>query len=141
MKENMKDIETKLHMDVIESLLRKHGPLKNSLIIVDDVERWCVDNGIIPEHEYRPFRVAKCLYSPVENKHIILIARIITRDMVAGANPVVSMRLGIDNANKLDNDSLFIKHTILHEIGHTKGLSEEDSDLFAFKELNNSGET
>jgi hypothetical protein len=138
---NMNDIETTDHKDVIETLMKTHGLSMHSFLIVDDVEQWCVDNEIIPEREYRPFRVAKCLYSSVKDRYLILMARIITSDMMAGTNPVVSMRLGDKYADKLTNHKLFIKHTILHEIGHTKGLSEEESDLFAFNEINKDGET
>jgi predicted Zn-dependent protease with MMP-like domain len=61
--------------------------------------------------------------------------------MMASTNPVVSMRLGSEYTDKLTSHDLFIKHTILHEIGHTKGLSEEESDSFAFNEINKEGET
>ena len=137
----MNDIDTNLYMGEIETLLKKHGMPRDSLLIVDDVERWCVDKGIIQEREYRPFRVAKCLYSSVEDKHIILMAKIITADMMASTNPVVLMRLGSEYADKLYSHDLFIKHTVLHGIGHTRGLSEEESDSFAFNEINKNGET
>jgi hypothetical protein len=133
----MKDLEASLYTDEIVTLLEKHGLKKTSFLIVDDVEQWCVDNGIILECYYRPFRIAKCLYSSEKGKHLILMSRIITSDMIESAIPVVSMRLGCEYANKLYSHNLFIKHTILHEIGHTKGLSEEESDTFAFNEINN----
>ncbi len=119
-------------MGIIHSLLKKHGLSEDSFLLVDDVELWCVDNGIVPEQEYRPFRVAKCLYSSEKNKYLILMAKVITTDMVAGTNPVVAMRLGAEYAKKLEEPHLFVEHTILHEIGHTKGLSEEECDRFAF---------
>ncbi|HJZ05373.1 MAG TPA: hypothetical protein VJ327_05940 [Patescibacteria group bacterium] len=137
----MKDIETRAYKDVIEPLLQKHGLSKDSFMIVDDVEKWCLDHGIIKELEYRPFRVAKCLYSSSENKYLILMAQLITADMMTSTNPVVAMRLGTEYADKLYDPNLFIRHTVLHEIGHTKGLSEEDSDSFAFNEMSNYGET
>ncbi len=133
----MNDIETSLHMGVIQSVLTKYGLSGDSFLLVDDVERWCVDNGIVPEREYRPFRVAKCLYSSEKNKYLILMAKIITGDMVASTNPLVAMRLGAEYAGKLEDPELFVAHTVLHEIGHTKGLSEEECDKFAFNDLSN----
>jgi hypothetical protein len=71
----------------------------------------------------------------------VTIAKTITDDMIASTNPIVAMRLGEKYADKLISHDFFIKHTILHEIGHTKGLSEEESDSFAFNEINKVGET
>ena len=131
----MAEITTESYRSIIECLMKENGIPPDSLMIVDDVEQWCVDQGIIKRSEYYPFRAAKCLYSKALDRFMILVSRCITDGMKASIKGCVFMKFGDQYRKVLDNDLKFLQHLVLHEIAHTKGLSEEECDRWAFDKL------
>ena len=131
----MEGIQTENFRPTLISMLHDFGLPDDTLLFVDDVERWCADNGIIKQDEYRPFRISKCLYSSDLNKYLIVFSKHITDDMISSSKGVIMDHLGYSYLAKINDKYKFLCHTMLHEIGHTKNLSEADSDTFAFEQL------
>jgi len=128
------DIDVFAQTDDIAAILSQHGLPPETLVLVDNIQSWCQEQGI---DEPNPFRAAKTLFLSGPPHALILLPKVISRDMVESVTGAVMFHdfEVIPRLNQNDRD--FLRHLVLHEIAHilSRDRGESECDVWASKEL------
>ena len=128
-------IDVVAHSEEINRLLVRYELQVGTVELVENIQSWCRDHG---EEESNPFRAGKTFHGPPPH---ILLAKVITPVMVAAVTGGMLVRPGLrsffQKTLELSGDGIrFLRHLVLHEIGHATGIRDEDEcDAWAFGEL------
>ncbi len=127
----MGPIEIEKYRSRINKLLFNYGFKPDDLIPVEDVQEWCTKRDI---EEKNPFRTANCVKETQSGQYKIIICKKITCDQISSIEGAMICREHRSKFSQLTSDWLFLKHLLLHEIAHSKGMGENDADIWAFSE-------
>lgn len=132
------DIDVVAQADDLAAIMSQHGLDAANLLLVDNIQSWCKAQGI---DEPNPCRAGKTLYRSSPPHALILLPKVITRDM---AESVISSLMFRDYAlarRLSENNQGFLRHLLLHEICHAlhRDRGEAECDAWAANELKNLG--
>ena len=123
------------HIGQLRDLMRQYGLTQSKLVLVDDVAKWVKEHKIT---ETNPFRAAVAVRRTASQIRDIVVLKEIPADEVESIKSAMKFRGFYGQTERLNDEWLFIKHLVLHEIAHCKDISDEkNADQWAFDNLNN----
>ena len=119
----------------IELLVNSFGAYVKQVLIVPNIQSWCLANGV---EESSLNRTGKCLQDDKTGKHLILLKREISESQKESIISAMELR-GTNNEEiaQLCSPKAFVMHLVLHECAHAlyDDFSELECDEWAFKRL------
>ncbi len=126
----MNAINTESYKDGIEKVLLEYEFSLEDIRFVDVIE-----------DESNPFRIARVERIERTDNFRILLLKSIPYDTVCSVKDVIKHHGLTDNVKHLEDEWLFLKHTLLHEICHIvyrhkfKVMIEKECDRWAFEKM------
>ena len=128
------DIDTADYLEELRTLASRYDLPIEAMEAVPSIQGWCQERNV-PEES--PFRTARLLRNDNTGCYLILLARLITVDMVSSVTGAMLLRGFASEVELLSDARAFLWHLLLHEIAHglDEARSEADCDRWAFEQL------
>ena len=128
------DIDTADYLEELRTLASRYDLPIEAMEAVPSIQGWCQKRNA-PEES--PFRTARLLRNDNTGCYLILLARLITADMVSSVTGAMLLRGFASEVELLSDARAFLWHLLLHEIAHglDEARSEADCDRWAFEQL------
>lgn len=126
-------INVEKYKGFLEGVIKEHGFNDSCLYIVPSIQEWARKNNI---EENNPDRAAMVAWRTETNIPDFVFLKVIPDDEIASIKSATMYYGFFNQINKLKDDASFLKHTVLHEIAHAKGIKDEkEADKWAFEKL------
>lgn len=126
-------IDVEIYKEFLKEIIKEYGLNNSYLYIVPNIQKWATERGI---EERNPYRAAMVAFRKESNTPDFIFLNVIPDDEIESIKTVMIYHGFANKVNKLKDEILFLKHTILHEIAHAKGIKDETAaDRWAFEEM------